>query len=107
MVRAHGFEGMVILASCDKIIPGMILAAVRLNIPTIFLTAGTMLPCRLDDRTVVTSDLKEAPPSRPTRAVIDVVEVDKTTHAMDPKDVESWPLHAGVMRRILYDRLDN
>ena len=60
MVSAHGFEGMVMLASCDKIIPGMLMAAIRLNLPTIFLTAGAMLPCRLGDRTVVTSDLKEA-----------------------------------------------
>jgi dihydroxy-acid dehydratase len=60
MVRAHGFEGMVMLASCDKIIPGMVMAAIRLNLPAIFLTAGAMLPCRLKDRTAVTSDLKEA-----------------------------------------------
>jgi dihydroxy-acid dehydratase len=60
MVRAHGFEGMVMLASCDKIIPGMLMAAARLNLPTMFLTAGAMLPCKLDERTVVTSDLKEA-----------------------------------------------
>jgi dihydroxy-acid dehydratase len=60
MIRAHGFEGMVMLASCDKIIPGMLMAAARLNLPTLFLTAGAMLPCRLDDRMVVTSDLKEA-----------------------------------------------
>ncbi len=60
MVRAHGFQGLVMLASCDKIIPGMIMAAVRVDLPTLFLTAGAMLPCRLGDRTVVTSDLKEA-----------------------------------------------
>lgn len=60
MVRAHGFEGIVMLASCDKILPGMLMAAVRLNLPTLFLTAGAMLPCPLGDRTVVTSDLKEA-----------------------------------------------
>ena len=60
MVRAHGFDGLVMLGSCDKIIPGMLMAAIRLNLPTIFLTAGAMLPCRIDDRTVVTSDLKEA-----------------------------------------------
>jgi len=60
MVRAHGFEGMVMLASCDKIIPGMVMAAIRLNLPAIFLTAGAMLPCRLKDRNAVTSDLKEA-----------------------------------------------
>ena len=60
MVRAHGFQGLVMLASCDKIIPGMVMAAVRLDLPTLFLSAGAMLPCRLGDHTVVTSDLKEA-----------------------------------------------
>ena len=60
MVKAHGFQGMVLLASCDKIIPGMIMAAVRLNLPALFLTAGAMLPYAFGDRAVVTSDLKEA-----------------------------------------------
>lgn len=60
MVAAHGFEGMVMLASCDKIIPGMLLAAARLDIPTVFITAGAMMPCRQGERQVVTSDLKEA-----------------------------------------------
>ncbi|UCF91434.1 MAG: dihydroxy-acid dehydratase [Desulfobacterales bacterium] len=60
MVQAHGFEGMVMLGSCDKIIPGMLMAAIRLNLPTLFLTAGAMTPCRMEQRTVVTSDLKEA-----------------------------------------------
>ncbi|MGI5836186.1 MAG: dihydroxy-acid dehydratase [Chloroflexota bacterium] len=60
MVRAHSFQGLVMLASCDKIIPGMVMAAIRLNLPTIFLTAGAMMPYRLQDRTVCTSDLKEA-----------------------------------------------
>jgi dihydroxy-acid dehydratase len=73
MVWAHGFEGMVMLGSCDKIIPGMIMAALRLNLPTIFLTAGAMLPCRLRDRTVVTSDLKEAIGKKGTG------EIDETT----------------------------
>lgn len=60
MVQAHGFEGMVMLASCDKILPGMLMAAARLDLPTLFLTAGAMLPYQLGDRAVVTSDLKEA-----------------------------------------------
>src|SRR5512136_407281 len=34
MVKAHGFQGLVMLASCDKIIPGMIMAAIRCNLPT-------------------------------------------------------------------------
>jgi dihydroxy-acid dehydratase len=60
MVQTHGFEGMVMLASCDKIIPGMLMAAARLKLPTLFLTAGAMLPCEMQDRSLVTSDLKEA-----------------------------------------------
>ena len=61
MVQAHGFEGVVMLGSCDKILPGMLMAAIRLNLPTLFLTAGVMMPCRLDEkRTVTTPDLKEA-----------------------------------------------
>ena len=60
MVRAHGFDGLVMLASCDKIIPGMLLAAARLDLPTVFITAGAMLPCAQQGREVVTSDLKEA-----------------------------------------------
>ena len=60
MIKSHGFQGMVMLASCDKIIPGMVMAAIRCNIPTIFLTAGTMLPFHLGEETKVTSDLKEA-----------------------------------------------
>jgi dihydroxy-acid dehydratase len=61
MVQAHGFEGVVMLGSCDKILPGMLMAAIRLNLPTLFLTAGAMMPCRLDEkRTVTTPDLKEA-----------------------------------------------
>jgi dihydroxy-acid dehydratase len=60
MVSSHGFQGVVMLASCDKIIPGMLIAAIRLNLPVIFLTAGAMAPFRVDDRYLVTSDLKEA-----------------------------------------------
>lgn len=60
MVHAHGFEGLVMMASCDKIIPAMLLAAARINLPTLFVTAGAMQPCRLNGRTVVASDLKEA-----------------------------------------------
>lgn len=40
MVKAHGFDGIVMLCSCDKIVPGMLLAAARIDLPTIFLTGG-------------------------------------------------------------------
>ncbi len=50
MAVAHPFDGLVLLASCDKIIPGMLIAAARLNIPSIFLSGGPMLPGRVDDK---------------------------------------------------------
>ncbi len=42
MAMAHGFDGMVCISNCDKITPGMAMAAVRLDIPTIFVTGGPM-----------------------------------------------------------------
>ncbi|MHA1194641.1 MAG: dihydroxy-acid dehydratase [Promethearchaeota archaeon] len=64
-IRAYDFDGMVMLCSCDKIIPGMLLAAARCNIPTIFLTGGIMEAKHFTKgpfkgKTFVTSDIKEA-----------------------------------------------
>jgi dihydroxy-acid dehydratase len=42
MVRAHCFDGMVCIPNCDKIVPGMLMATMRLNIPTIFVSGGPM-----------------------------------------------------------------
>ncbi|MDD1783397.1 dihydroxy-acid dehydratase [Enterovibrio sp. ZSDZ35] len=44
MVRAHRFDGMVLLGSCDKIVPGMLMAAARLDIPAILVNGGPMYP---------------------------------------------------------------
>lgn len=44
MVRAHRFDGLVLLGSCDKIVPGMLMAAARLEMPAIFLNGGPMYP---------------------------------------------------------------
>lgn len=44
MLRAHCFDAMVCIPNCDKIVPGMILAALRVNIPTVFASGGPMLP---------------------------------------------------------------
>lgn len=43
IARAHAFDGLVLLTNCDKITPGMLMAAARLNIPSIIVTAGPML----------------------------------------------------------------
>jgi dihydroxy-acid dehydratase len=42
MIEAHPFDGMVCIPNCDKIIPGMVMAALRVNIPTIFVSGGPM-----------------------------------------------------------------
>jgi len=42
MVRAHCFDGMVCIPNCDKIVPGMMMGAMRLNIPTVFVSGGPM-----------------------------------------------------------------
>src|SRR5215471_1695873 len=42
MVRAHCFDGMVCIPNCDKIVPGMLMGAMRLNIPTVFVSGGPM-----------------------------------------------------------------
>ena len=53
MALAHCFDGLVCIPNCDKIIPGMLMAAVRLNIPTIFVSGGPMAAGKTKDgRTV-------------------------------------------------------
>lgn len=64
-IKAYDFDGMVMLCSCDKIIPGMLIAAARCDIPTIFVTGGIMDPKHftegpLKGKTYVTCDVKEA-----------------------------------------------
>ncbi|MDH5636806.1 MAG: dihydroxy-acid dehydratase, partial [Candidatus Bathyarchaeota archaeon] len=44
MVEAHKLDGMVLIGSCDKVVPGMLMAAAHLNIPTIVVNGGPMLP---------------------------------------------------------------
>lgn len=50
MVQAHRFDGLVCIGTCDKIVPGMLMAAVRCNIPTAILTGGAMLSGHQDGK---------------------------------------------------------
>ena len=53
MIRAHQFDGMICIPNCDKIVPGMLMAALRVNIPAIFVSGGPMAAGRTKDgRTV-------------------------------------------------------
>ena len=49
MVEAHQFDALVFIPNCDKIVPGMLMAAVRLNIPSIFVSGGPMLAGRVNE----------------------------------------------------------
>ncbi len=53
MIEAHKFDGMVCIPNCDKIVPGMLMAAMRVNIPTIFVSGGPMAAGRTPDGRVV------------------------------------------------------
>ncbi|MBP8980078.1 MAG: dihydroxy-acid dehydratase [Syntrophobacterales bacterium] len=52
MVIAHPFDALVMVTNCDKIIPGMLMAALRINIPTIVLSGGPMLAGKLRGKTI-------------------------------------------------------
>ena len=52
MAMAHGFDALVLIASCDKIVPGMLMAAARLNLPAIVVTGGPMAAGDFQGRTV-------------------------------------------------------
>jgi len=47
LVQAHAFDGLVFIPNCDKVIPGMLMAAMRLNLPSIFVSGGPMMAGRL------------------------------------------------------------
>jgi len=53
MAMAHCFDGLVLIANCDKIVPGMLMAAMRLNIPSIYVSGGPMAAGKLSDGRVV------------------------------------------------------
>lgn len=52
MVMAHPFDALVMIPNCDKIVPGMLMAAMHLNIPTIFISGGPMLAGSLKGETI-------------------------------------------------------
>ena len=60
MIEAHQFDAMVAIAACDKIEPGMVMAALRLNVPTIFVTGGCMLAGEWKGRRLGINHLFEA-----------------------------------------------
>ena len=60
MVNAERFDAMVTIAGCDKSLPGMLMACARLNIPSIFLYGGTILPGYVNGKPITIQDVFEA-----------------------------------------------
>jgi hypothetical protein len=59
-MRGHCYDALVGLAGCDKSLPGMMMAMVRLNVPSVFIYGGSILPGRFEGRDVTVQDLFEA-----------------------------------------------
>ncbi len=60
MAIAHGFDALVLVPNCDKVVPGMLMAAARLNLPAVVVSGGPMLAGRRDGRDISLSSLFEA-----------------------------------------------
>src|SRR5207344_329575 len=59
-MRGHCYDAMVTLAGCDKSLPGMMMAMLRLNVPSVFMYGGSILPGRLDGQDLTVQDVFEA-----------------------------------------------
>jgi dihydroxy-acid dehydratase len=60
MVMAHGFDALVFIPNCDKIVPGMLMAAARLNLPLVFVSGGPMLAGRKNGKPLTLTTMFEA-----------------------------------------------
>lgn len=60
MAKAHGFDALVLVPNCDKIVPGMLMGAARVNVPTMVCSGGAMLAGRVGDRKISLSTMFEA-----------------------------------------------
>ena len=60
VANGHAFDALVLIPNCDKIVPGMLMAAARLNIPTVVVSGGPMLPGRLNGKDISVSTVFEA-----------------------------------------------
>ena len=60
MMRAHGYDGLVGISGCDKSLPGTLMAMARLNLPSIFVYGGTIMPGEWNGKQVTVQDVYEA-----------------------------------------------
>lgn len=87
MAMAHAFDGLVFIPNCDKVIPGMLMAAVRLNIPAVFVSGGPMLAGHL----TVDGQVKAVDLSSVFEAVGKFVKGDITPEKLEEIEVAACP----------------
>ena len=83
VMSAERMDGSVLLAGCDKSLPGMLMAAARLDLASVFLYAGSIMPGRVGDREVTIIDAFEAVGAC-VRGLISTDEVDRIERAICP-----------------------
>lgn len=83
VMEAERLDGSVLLAGCDKSLPGMLMAAARLDVASVFVYAGSILPGKVDDREVTIIDAFEAVGAC-ARGLISEQEVDRIERAICP-----------------------
>ena len=71
MTMAHALDGLVLVPNCDKIVPGMVMAAVRMNIPAVVCSGGAMMPGLVDNEAVSLSKMFEAVGARKANLIDD------------------------------------
>ena len=81
MANAHPFDGLVFIPNCDKIVPGMIMAALRVNVPSIFCSGGPMMPGLANGKKVALTDAFEAPGAVRAGALTEEQAQDIVEHA--------------------------
>ena len=78
-VRGHAYDGLVGIAGCDKSLPGMMMAMLRLNVPAVFLYGGSIMPGRFHGRDITIQDVFEAVGEHSSGAMTDaeLLEIEK------------------------------
>jgi dihydroxy-acid dehydratase len=85
VMHAERLDGMVTFAGCDKSLPAMVMAAVRLDVPSVFLYGGSILPGQVDGHDVTIQDVFEAVGAR-ARGQIDDARLDAIERAACPSE---------------------
>ncbi|MCI9040485.1 dihydroxy-acid dehydratase [Dubosiella newyorkensis] len=81
MAQAHAFDGLVLVPNCDKIVPGMLMGALRLNLPTIVVSGGPMMSGLVDEEETSLSKMFEAVGARKANLIDDekLLEFEENT----------------------------